>query len=191
MEWPAVGVLRMDGRRSDTVGEVGNDSVDAHVLRAPNVFHIVDGIGEDLLSEVVERLQQDRRDGRKVKSNVGRLHSHYIGDGIMREAAMVQNHELGIGVGMPHAVQFGHHERGINERTGEAGAFHYGAGFVSDALHLEFENHADGSSGYLQGLFQRGDALRLARVEPLHLLEGHLRHLTGLISGAVDGLVME
>ncbi len=176
---------------SDAVREVGHNAIDAHVPHAPNVLQLIDGVGEDLSPKVVVGLKQYGGDGRIVEPDVGSIQGDDLGDGISREVTMVQDHEMCLRFGLPHAMQFFRQERRVNEPAGKTDAFHDRAGLVSDSLDLQFENDADGVSGDIQSFFQCGDALPIARVEPLNLLQRHLGESAGFVGRAIDGLIVQ
>ena len=122
---------------------------------------------------------------------MGGIQSDDIGYRVRRQPAVLQDHNLRVGIGLPHALQLRHQKRRIDQRSGEAGALDDRAGLVADSLRFEFENHTDGASRNVQGLLQRGDTLPIPRIEPLDLLKRHLGHVSALVGGAVDGVVVQ
>ena len=72
-----------------------------------------------------------------------------------------------------------------------AGTFHDCAGVVSNPLHFELENHPNIACGNFESLLQRGNALPIARIEPLYLLKRHPSDRPGFIGRAIDGVVVQ
>lgn len=122
---------------------------------------------------------------------MGGIQSDDIGYRVRRQPAVLQDHNLRVGIGLPHALQLRHQKRRIDQRSGEAGALDDRAGLVADSLHFEFQNHTDCASRNVQGFLQRGDTLPVPRIEPLDLLKRHLGHVSALVGGAVDGVVVQ
>ena len=82
-------------------------------------------------------------------------------------------------------------KRSIDERIGKTDAFDDCAGLVPDAFDLQFENDPDGLSGDIQRFFECRDALPIARVQSLNLLQRHFGEVAWFVGGAIDGLVMQ
>lgn len=116
---------------------------------------------------------------------------YYVSDGVSWKRTWQQDHEFCQRVELSDPVQLIYEERGVNKRIAKPHAFHGRASVVSNSFYFQLKDHSEGARGNFQGFLQRGDALSVARVQPLHLLQGHPRHEACFIGSTIDAVIVQ